>query len=70
MPEKKSKRMTLIASDDKKPAVSVKAGQELHVTTIAIQGPNTAKLKKVSARLCGGTSTCLALMDVGPLETG
>ncbi len=64
MADKKSK-MTLIASKDKKPDVQVKAGQELRVTAVSIQGPDLAKIKKVGARLCGGTSTCLALIDIG-----
>ncbi len=58
-------KMTLIASAEKSPAVQVKAGQELRVTAVSIQGPDLAKIKRVGARLCGGTSTCLALVDIG-----
>ncbi len=65
MAMKKTAKMTLIASPEKRPAVQVKAGQELRVTAVSIQGADLAKIKKVGARLCGGTSTCLALIDIG-----
>jgi hypothetical protein len=61
----KKSKVTLLASKEKQPAVNVKPGQHLRVTAVVIQGPEAAKVKKAGARLCGGTSTCLALMDVG-----
>ena len=61
----KKSKVTLIASTEKQPAVNVKPGQQLNVTAVVIQGPEAAKIKKVGARLCGGTSTCLALMEIG-----
>jgi hypothetical protein len=54
----------LIVSDDAEPAVKLKPGMrfEVHATTVV-----DAELKasgKVAARLCGGTNTCLALVEI------
>jgi hypothetical protein len=65
MAARKTEKMTLIASPEKRPAVNVKPGQELRVTAVSIQGADLAKIKKAGARLCGGTSTCVALVDIG-----
>lgn len=61
----KRSKVTLLASNDKQPAVKVKPGQLLRVTSVVLQGPDAAKIKKVGARLCGGSGTCLALLDIG-----
>jgi hypothetical protein len=62
--EKASRTVHLIVSDDAEPTVKLKAGMrfEVHATTV-----RDAELKpagKVAARLCGGTSTCLALVEL------
>jgi hypothetical protein len=61
----KKGKITLLASKDKQPSVKLKAGQQLKVTAVVLQGPEAAKIKKVGARLCGGSGTCLALLDIG-----
>ena len=61
----KKDKITLLASKDKQPAVNVKPGQQLRVTAVVLQGPEAAKMKKAGARLCGGTSTCVALLEIG-----
>jgi hypothetical protein len=55
---------TLIVSDDKNPKVTVKPGMKLQVVTVALVGADLKKPSKVAARLCGGTTTCLALVEV------
>jgi len=58
--------MKLIVSNDKNPKVLVKPGTTLKVTTVSLADPQLKKPKKIAARLCGGTNTCLALVDVDP----
>jgi len=59
-----TKRVKLMVSDDKKPLGSVKPGQKLEVVAVTLSGRKAGSLKKMGARLCGGTSTCLALTDI------
>lgn len=57
--------MKLIASDDKNPQVSLKPGMKLQVVGISLADPQLKKARPGAARLCGGTSTCLALVELG-----
>jgi hypothetical protein len=58
-------KVNLIVSDEKKPLGSVKAGQKLQVVAVTLTGVKAASLKKaIGARLCGGSGTCLALVDI------
>jgi hypothetical protein len=58
-------KVNLIVSDEKKPLGSVKAGQKLQVVAVTLTGGKAASLKKaIGARLCGGSGTCLALVDI------
>jgi hypothetical protein len=60
-----SKKINLIVSDEKKPLGSVKPGQKLEVVAVTLTGGKAASLKKaIGARLCGGSGTCLALIDI------
>jgi len=61
-------RQTLVVSDDKNPSVALKPGTRLDVVSVALVGPNLKKPAKLAARLCGGTSTCLALVEVPRLR--
>ncbi len=63
-PSQPSGKTYLIVSDDAEPAIKLKPGMrfEVHATTVV-----DTELKasgKVAARLCGGTSTCLALVEI------
>lgn len=60
--------MKLIVSDDKQPKVTLKPGMKLEVVTVALAGADLKKPKKIAARLCGGTSTCVALIEIGKSE--
>jgi len=61
-------RQTLVVSDDKNPQVAVKPGTKLEVVSVALVGPNLKKPAKLAARLCGGTTTCLALVEIPQLR--
>ena len=54
----------LIVTDDAEPAVSVKAGKRFAVRTAQLVDPKLNPAGKVAARLCGSTSTCVALIEV------
>ncbi len=57
-------KMSLIDSADKAPKIAVKPGMKFEVQSVSIIDSDLKKPKKVAARLCGGTSTCLALVEI------
>jgi hypothetical protein len=59
-----AKEVRLIVSDEKKPAVKVREGMRLEVVSVKLLDPTLKKSKATAARLCGGTTTCLALIDL------
>lgn len=59
-----AKKLTLIVSDDKKPSVMVKAGMKLDVVAVSLVTPDLKRAKPIAARLCGGSDTCLALIEL------
>lgn len=61
---RRSDKIALIASKDPNPAVKVKPGMKLRVVSVSLVDPSGTKVDAVGARLCGGTSTCLALVDI------
>ena len=63
-PEQKSKPMRFIVSDEKNPSVVLKAGMKFQVTAVELVDTSLKRIKKGGARLCGGTSTCVALVDI------
>jgi hypothetical protein len=59
------KKVNLIVSGAKKPLGSVKVGQKLQVVAVSLSGEKAGSVKKaIGARLCGGSGTCLAVMDI------
>lgn len=54
----------LIASDDAQPAVSMTSGKRFDVRTVQVVDPSLKPSGKMAARLCGSTSTCVALIEV------
>jgi hypothetical protein len=64
MATKPSRSVTLIASNSKNPLGSTKAGTKLEVVGVTLAAAATGKRPKIGARLCGGTSTCLAVFEV------
>jgi len=64
MATKPSQSLTLIASDSRNPIGKSKPGTKLQVVSVTLAGTASAKRPKIGARLCGGTSTCLAVFEV------
>ena len=56
--------MKLIVAKQKNPKVVLKPGMKLRVVSVSMAGPDLKKPKKLAARLCGGTNTCIALVDI------
>jgi len=56
--------VTLIASDSKNPIGKTKPGTKLEVVSVTLATAASGKRPKIGARLCGGTSTCLAVVEV------
>jgi hypothetical protein len=64
MATKPSRSLTLIASESKNPIGKSKPGTKLQVVSVALAGAASGKRPQIGARLCGGTSTCLAVFEV------
>jgi hypothetical protein len=58
------KKLNLIASDDKKPAVKLEKGMKLEVVSVSLVEATLKPSRARAARLCGGTDTCLALVEI------
>jgi len=59
------KKLSLIVSDEKKPAVKLQPGMKLDVVSVSLVEPTLKAARARAARLCGGTDTCLAVVEVG-----
>lgn len=68
MPTKKSSTRVptvhLVESDDATPVVALKPGMRFEVRVTRVIDPQMRPAKKIAARLCGGTDTCLALVEI------
>ena len=68
MAKKKSRgkrgSIALVASSAKNPAVKVKPGMKLRVSSVSVVNPAGQRLRPVGSRLCGGTTTCVALVSL------
>jgi hypothetical protein len=60
----KKRTVKLVVSADKKPAVKVKPGTQLQVVAVKMLNPANKRPRALGARLCGGSGTCIALVDV------
>ena len=54
----------LIVSDEKKPAIAVKAGKRYEVHMVQLVDSQLNPSKKIAARLCGETDQCQALIEI------
>jgi hypothetical protein len=63
---KDSKKVTahVIVSDDEEPKLALKPGMRFEVHATSVVDPNFKASTAVAARLCGGTTTCLALVEI------
>ena len=59
-----TKNIKLIHCDEKHPVIRLKPGMKFEVSTVPVVGIDLNKPAKIAARLCGGTSTCLALIEI------
>lgn len=57
-------RVKLMVSDEKRPKVQLKPGVKFHVTSVSLVDATLKRPSRLGARLCGGTSTCIALVDI------
>ncbi len=57
--------MRLVLHKDATPKVELRPGMKIQVEEIELLGGTAAQLKKIGARLCGGSGTCLAIIDIG-----
>jgi hypothetical protein len=57
-------KIQLLVSDEAKPAVSVEPGMLFEVVSVPLVDPSLRTARPVGARLCGGTSTCIALVHI------
>jgi hypothetical protein len=68
MPSSKSKQPPsgshLVVSDDQSPSLKLKAGMKFEVHAVTLVDADLKPAGPVAARLCGGTSTCLALIEL------
>jgi hypothetical protein len=68
-PSSTTAQVRLIDSDDAEPTIKLKPGMRFEVHATTIVDTELKPARKVAARLCGGTSTCLALIEVSELAT-
>jgi len=54
----------LIESDKENPAITLTSGMRFEVKTTQVVDAALQPSQKIAARLCGSTSTCLALIEV------
>jgi hypothetical protein len=54
----------LIESDDLSPSITLKSGMRFEVKTTQVVDGALQPSQKIAARLCGSTSTCLALVEL------
>ncbi len=62
------KKLNLIVADEKKPSVKLEPGMRLDVISVSLVEPTLKPSRARAARLCGGTDTCLALVEVGSIS--
>jgi len=60
-----TKKINLVVSQEKKPMGVLKPGQKFQVVSVSLAGGKGSIGKaKLGARLCGGSGTCLAIIDI------
>jgi len=61
---RKVNKMTIVESDLTSPSIKLKPGMKVEVQKVKLIGENGIKPKPIAARLCGGSGTCLALIEL------
>ena len=64
--EMRSPKHHLLVTDEENPKVTMRLRPGMRVEVVEVQLVDTdlATHKAIAARLCGGTTTCLAVVDV------
>ena len=57
-------KIHLIESEDSAPTLKLKPGMRFEVRATTVVDVELKQVKKLAARLCGGTNTCLALVEL------
>lgn len=57
------RKHTFIVSNEKTPKIALRPGMRLDVVSVKLAAPTLKAAKPLAARLCGGTNTCLALVE-------
>jgi hypothetical protein len=63
-PTQPSGKVHLIVSDETQPSVKLKPGMKFKVHATTVVNTDLKPAGKIAARLCGGTTTCLALVEI------
>ena len=61
--EAKTPKVKLIVSDEERPMIRLQPGLQVRVEEFQLLDENL-EIPKIGARLCGGSGTCLALIDI------
>lgn len=64
VPSSASRKSHLIVSETTEPAISMKPGLRFEVQSVVVVDEQLKTSDKIAARLCGGTNTCLALVEI------
>ena len=59
------RKFTFIVSDEANPSVKLKPGMKFEVQSVQLMDPTLKKVPTTKAALCGSSSTCVALIEVG-----
>jgi hypothetical protein len=64
-PTRAKRELQLVASTSRTPSVRLKAGMKLEVVAVSLVDEKLAKVNAEGSRLCGGSGTCLAIVQIG-----
>lgn len=59
-----SQKFLFVVSDDKSPTVVLKPGMKVEVHSVQLVEPSLKASKTVKATLCGGSKTCVAIVNI------
>ncbi len=60
----KKAKIQLIETDEAYPTIQLEAGMRFEVATVSLVDAELKKPKRFAARKCGGTSSCLAIIQL------
>ncbi len=58
------REVKLIVSDEETPAVTLRPGMRFEVRSVPLVDPTLQNVQVIAPRLCGGTNTCIALVEI------